>query len=117
MHRLSRLIALVLVGVLGLQTGAMALHTHFFKEPHPTQLTLDSHHGQNDARSDHAAHSADNHHSAGCIIAQSCFPVAHAVGPASLAVVKAPVLPVPATVAALPSPRVDSLLRPPRQLG
>ena len=117
MYRLSRLIALVLVGVLGLQTGAMALHTHFFKEAHPTQLTFDSHHGQNDTRADHATHGADSHHSASCIIAQSCFPVAHAVGSASIAVVKAPVLPIPVTVAALPSPRVDSLLRPPRQLG
>lgn len=117
MHRLRRFIALLIVGVLGLQTGAMAMHVHFPDVSSAVHAAVDEQHARGDRHSSPAAEDASSHHSASCIAAQSCFPVGHAVGLMAAAAPMHPVVPAPAATAALPLPRPDNLLRPPRYLG
>jgi len=116
MHRLRHIIVLLIVGVLGLQSGAMAMHTQLL----PTSAAhhaamVDAPHGEHNERSGQAG--AADHHGAGCAAAQSCFPVAN-ISETTLAILRAaPVTPAAAAPSALPSPRPERLLRPPRLPG
>jgi hypothetical protein len=140
MHRLHRFIVLLIIGVLGLQAGAFAMHAHLLpaaaghdghamplaqsrlSEPHAQhaaehrQALASAHDGHHslaqDGSDDHAGH-----HSAGCASAHSCFPIAHATAQAATAPVLLPALPQAAPRVAIPSSRPERLLRPPRLHG
>ncbi|KAB7623685.1 hypothetical protein [Alkalilimnicola sp. S0819] len=113
MHSLRRIIAIVVIGILGIQTGALALHVHIPALTPATATVVDSHSHTADQPGDRET----DHHGPVCTATQSCFPIGHA---AALPLVASPSpLPVPAQAApvALPSPRHDTLLRPPRAFG
>lgn len=114
MSRLCRLIALLIVGVLGFHTAAMAAHTHFFPAPLSHYLHANADGASAGHHSAHESDQAADHHSASCITTQSCFPAAHAVGTTPvvpLSPAAAPLRPVPLKLASV---FPDPLLRPPR---
>lgn len=117
MHRLRHIIVLLIVGVLGLQSGAMAMHTQLLPAPaayHAAMVDTPMH-GEQHARA--AQSDAGDHHSASCAATQSCFLVADVLETA-LAILRAtPVTPAAAAPSAQPSPRPERLLRPPRLPG
>lgn len=123
MHRLRRLIVLLIVGVLGIQTGAFAAHAHLAAAWMPagqdapgalhtaSQHTADHHHAQADADN------GSSHHSASCASAHSCFPVGNAPPLAATAPALLPVAPEAAPSMAVPASPAERLLRPPRLHG
>jgi hypothetical protein len=108
--RCLRFLAFLLAGVLGIQAAAMAVHAHV-----PTPASDHRAH-------DHHQHAAEpdvddtDHHSRSCMVAQSCFPVAHAAAVAGELAATVTVAPRPAAGGLLPLPRPHRLLRPPRPL-
>lgn len=118
MHRLRHIIALLIVGVLGLQTGAMAMHTQLLPSPAADHAAAGEAHAEHGQHLDqHDQNGADSHHGPGCATAQSCFPVAD-VSETTLTVLSGtPVAPAGVASLPLPSPRPDPLLRPPRLPG
>src|SRR5690625_5071602 len=116
MHRLRRLIALLIVSVLVLQTGAMAAHAHVLMTPAPLLTAADSPGMHTDHQPVHDTQHVVGDHCAQYLPGQMCSPTGFTASMLTLAIPMSPVAPVPAVTAALPSPRADSLLRPPRHL-
>lgn len=113
MHRWCRILALLVIGILGIQSGAGAVHAHLL----PMAAVHGSSHLAHDEPANNDGKLPAGHHSASCASAQSCFPTAFAAAIITVPAVMQSITPVPLRLAALPSPRPDRLLRPPRLPG